>query len=262
MLTINSLDVTSYNGQSLKLTWSIEPTSEIITDYEIDVYRSETTSSGISEYDLIASGISANDYEYVDTSVAQLLNIGRPWFYKLKVINSTTLDNSIQPAEPSYLKDSTPDRIFREIIRQKSIVLNNPRYSGRDFKLIKKRSWGTHCPDCWDETLQRSTNSKCLTCYGTGWLNGYYNSVSIRGMKNPSPKMNQINMFGEWKPSDSLLYMLGDPPLKPRDIVADDDNNLWTVVQVRTIERLGYIIEQNAQLALIAQDDFLYKYLI
>ena len=69
-------------------------------------------------------------------------------------------------------------------------------------------------------------------------------------------------MFGEWKPSDSLLYMLGYPPLKPRDIIVDDNNHLWTIVQVRTIERRGYIVEQNAQIASLAQDELLYKQLL
>lgn len=260
MITINTLDVTSYDGDSLQLSWTIASTTETITDYTVDVYRSESPIEDITQYEHVASGISANVYSYIDTDVYRLLD--RPWFYKLKITNTNTLDISFQPSSPAFLKDETPDRIFREIVRRKGIVLNNSRYSGRDFRIFKKRSWGVHCPLCWDLVLSRSTDSKCLVCFGTGWLNGYYDAVLVRGMKNTAPKINQINMFGEWKPSDSLLYMLGNPPLKPRDIVADDDNNLWTVVQVRTIERLGYIIEQNAQVALIAQDDFLYKNLI
>ena len=260
MLTISTLDITSYDGDSLQLTWTIASTTETISDYTVDVYRAESPVSGMSYYEVVTSGISANDYSYIDTDVEQLLD--RPWFYKLKLTNTSTLATDYQPTAPAFLKDTTPDRVFREIVRRKTIILNNSRYSGRDFRIFKKRSWGTHCSSCWDASLQRSTDSDCLVCYGTGWINGYYNAVAVRGMKNVSPKLSQINMFGEWKPSDSLLYMLGNPPLKPRDIVADDNNNLWTVVQVRTVERLGYIIEQNAQIALIAQDDFLYKNLI
>jgi hypothetical protein len=262
MLTIESLDVTSYDGESLQLSWEFATTSEVISNYGINIFRSESSSIDINDYDVIASGISANDYMYVDGGISQLLDMGRPWFYKLEIVNNYTADVSYQPTLPAYLKDDTPDRVFREIVRRKAIVLNNTRYSGRNFKIFKKRSWGVHCSSCWDPSLQRSTDSKCVTCYGTGWINGYYNPITIRGMKNTSPKLSQINMFGEWKPSDSLLFMLGNPPLKTRDIISDDDNHLWTVVQVRGVERLGYIVEQNAQIALIAQDDFLYKYLL
>lgn len=262
MLLLNHLNVNTYNGQSYSISWEFEPTTDLLTDYTISIYRSESPTPGIDNYSLIASGVNANAYNYIDTSVSQLLDMGRPWFYKLAIINSTNNEVSYQPEPASYIKCSVPDRVFREIVRRKNINLSNTRFSGRDFRIFKRRSWGTHCSNCWDESLQRSTDSNCLVCYGTGWLNGYYSPITVRGMKNPSPKMNQINMFGEWKPSDSLLYMLGYPPLKPRDIVADDDNHLWTVIQIRTVERLGYIVEQSAQLALIAQDDLLYKYLL
>lgn len=262
MLTIESLNVTSYDGESLQLSWEFATTSEVISDYGVNVFRSESTNSGISDYDVVASGISANDYSYIDTGVSQLLDLGRPWFYKLEIINNNTAESTFQPTAPAYLKDGVPDRVFREIVRRKAIVLNNPRYSGRNFKVFKRRTWGIHCSTCWDQSLQRSTDSDCPTCYGTGWINGYYNPVTFRGMKNTSPKLSQINMFGEWKPSDSLLYMLGNPPLKTRDIISDDDNHLWTIVQVRGVERLGHIVEQNAQIALISQDDFLYKNLL
>lgn len=262
MLVLKTLDVSTYNGQSYNLEWDFEPDVEEISDYLVNVYRSESPVDDINRYDLVVSGLSANAYSFIDTSVSQLLDLGRPWFYKLGIYNPAISGISYQPDPAAYLKDEVPDRVFREIVRRKNINLQNPRLSGRDFRVFKRRTWGTHCPDCWDMNLQRSTDSDCTTCVGTGWINGYYDPITIRGMKNTSPKLNQINMFGEWKPSDSLLYTLGYPPLKPRDIVADDNNHLWTVVQIRTVERRGYVVEQNVQIASIAQDDFLYKYLL
>ena len=262
MLIIKSLDISTYDGQSYNVAWEFEPDSDLVSNYEVSIYRSESPTIGIDEYDLVVSGLSANLYNYVDTSISQLLNLGRPWFYKLAITDALTSDVDYQPEPAAYLKDEVPNHVFREIVRRKNINLQNPRFSGRDFRIFKRRTWGTHCSECWDMSLQRSTDSNCTTCYGTGWINGYYDAITIRGMKNSSPKLSQINMFGEWKPSDSVLYMLGYPPLKPRDIVSDDNNHLWTVVQVRSTEHLGHIIEQQAQIASIAQDDFLYKYLL
>jgi hypothetical protein len=262
MLVVNSLDVTTYDGESFAISWDFIEETEVIADYTLGIYRSESPSDSIDEYEIVVSGINANDYSYIDTSIAQLKDYGRPWFYKLGIYDPIEDEISLQPDTAAYLRDEVPDRVFREIVRRKRISMNNTRYSGRDFRVFKRRTWGTHCPDCWDSSLQRSTDSSCTTCYGTGWLNGYYNPVSFRGMKNTSPKLSQINMFGEWKPSDSLLYTLGYPPLKPKDIIADDMDFLWTVVQVRSVERLGYVVEQNAQIALLAQDELLYKQLL
>lgn len=263
MLIVKSLDVSTYDGQSYNIGWEFQPDTDLITDYEVNIYRSESPVDNITQYDVVASGLSANLYNYIDTSITQMLDMGRPWFYKLGIYETTNLSGiSYQPETAAYLKDEVPDKIFREIVRRKKLNINHPRHSGRDFKVVKRRTWGTHCNVCWDDSLQRSTDSNCTTCFGTGWINGYYDPITVRGMKNPSPKLNQINMFGEWKPSDSLLYMLGYPPLKPRDIIIDDNKHLWTVVQVRTIERVGYIIEQIVQIALIAQDELLYKQLL
>lgn len=260
MLILDYLTVTTYDGSSLNISWDFRPDISLISDYKVNIYRAEAPISDINQYDLIASGISANQYMYIDSSVAQLLDIDRSWFYKLGIYEATNSGIiSYQPEQAAYLKNELPDKIFRRIIKQKNLTL---KFSGRNFKVVKKRTWGTHCPDCWDISLQRCTNPNCITCLGTGWINGYYDPISIKGMKNSSPKLNQINMFGEWKTSDSLLYILGFPPLKPKDIIIDDNNHLWTIVQVRTIERLGYIIEQIAQIASISQDELLYKYLI
>lgn len=259
MLILDYLKINTYDGTSINLQWDFKPDISLITDYKINIYRAESPVNDINQYDLIASGINANQYFYNDTTVSQLLDIDRQWFYKLGIYENTNPTNiTYQPDTAEYLKSSIPDRIFRKLIKNKKLGL---KFAGRQFKLIKRRTWGTHCPVCWDLSLQRSTDPNCLTCYGTGWINGYYNPVLINGMKNPSPKLTQINMFGEWKPSDSLFYTLGFPPLKPKDIVVDDNNHLWTIVQVRTVERLGYVIEQIAQLASISQDELLYKYL-
>lgn len=77
-------------------------------------------------------------------------------------------------------------------------------------------------------------------------------------MMNPSPTYNQITMYGEWRPSDSLLTVLDFPPLKTRDVIVDDHGKRWAVRAVKKLERKGFIIEQQAQCSLIAFDDKVY----
>jgi len=78
-------------------------------------------------------------------------------------------------------------------------------------------------------------------------------------MLNPAPKYNQITMFGEWMPHDALFTMLNFPPIRTRDIVIDDRNQRWIVKQIRKTEKLGYVIEYNAQCSLISHDDQIYE---
>ncbi|MBC8410389.1 MAG: hypothetical protein H8E12_16955 [Rhodobacteraceae bacterium] len=113
-------------------------TREDLTLYTLDVYKCEAPSSDITEYELVASGISANAYSYSDTSVSGLANPHREWFYKLEVTNTSTGAKSVTPEPPAYVQDTTAEKTHREILRRKNLALN--RYSGRSLKLLKRRS--------------------------------------------------------------------------------------------------------------------------
>ena len=261
MILLETLDVNSYDLESLDLTWSFKSTpSANFADFKLDVYRCEAPSSDISEYDLIASGISSTAYSYSDTTVSGLQHPQRLWYYKFKIkeySGATVVDTDIQPAVPAYIHDLTDDKFHREILRRKNLVLN--RYSGRTMKLIKHRSWGQHCPECWDEYLYRIKYDECPTCYGTGWVGGYFDPIEFKSLITPSPKYNQINMFGDWRPSDTMLTTVNFPPLQVRDVVVDERNARWMVKAVRTKEIKGFVIEQNIQASLISLEDDVYE---
>ena len=115
---------------------------------------------------MVESGIAASAYVYEDTGVSGLFDPMRTWYYKIKFTEISSLTESLQPEYPAFRKSTTTDKAALEIVRRKSIALE--RYSGRDFFVIKKRTYGTHCTTCWDTVLQRITNDECSTCYGTG----------------------------------------------------------------------------------------------
>ena len=167
MIVLDSLDVNSINLDSLILTWAFKSDpGETFSDYTIDVYRCEAPSSDINEYDLVENGVSATAYSYNDTTVSGLHDPHRTWYYKFKIIDTASSNVSVEPSPPAYIHNITPNRYYREILRRKNKVLN--KFSGRDMTLLKRRSWGQHCTECWDETLFRIKYDDCDTCNGTG----------------------------------------------------------------------------------------------
>jgi len=147
MLTLTSLDITSYDVNKLTLTWDLDDTAEVLSGYSISVYRSENPGiSGLLGFDLVEAGVSATLYNYDDYSISGIFDPMRIWYYKLKFINIASLVESVQPNTPSFRKATTTDKAALEIVRQKGIALN--QYSGRDFFIIKKRTYGTHCSLC------------------------------------------------------------------------------------------------------------------
>lgn len=251
MVTLAKFEITKELNYNI-LSWDFTPDSIIDSGSTMNFYRSENPGNidSLYGYETIASGISPLVRVYNDTTVFGLSDFTRTWFYK------TTIDTTSLTSLPSYVQHSTNDLSVKEIIRRKYLGLS---FSGRLYYLIKQRTWGTHCTKCWDEILQRISNPNCTECYGTGWVGGYFSAIPFVGMTNPSPKYNQIQMYGEWRPSDTMLTMLHYPKLSPKDIIVDDYNNRYIVNQIRLIEKIGFNFEQQAQLSLIAYDDSIYK---
>ena len=259
MLSLTSLTVTTYDVDKLTVTWAFKSTTQSLTDYVIDVYRSETPNTGLGEYTLVGSGISANTPSFDDTTVSGLFHPTRTWFYKLKLTNTVKNTSSILfDATPAHIKSYTVDRYTLEIIRRKKLLLD--RYSGRPVYILRRKTYGTRCSLCWDTTLSRTTNDGDTECYGTGVSGGYFTPLTANALLSTAPKYNQITMFGEWMPSDCMMNLVGVPPVKQGDIVVDDAAKRWSIKSVRSVEKGGVLIEQICQLTLVSPSDIVYQF--
>jgi len=65
--------------------------------------------------------------------------------------------------------------LLRDMIRKEN--LRNMKYAGQHGYLLKRRRWGTLCTVCTDWDTEEVKNAKCPTCYGTGFVGGYFDPV-------------------------------------------------------------------------------------
>jgi hypothetical protein len=234
------------------LSWRVtDATSPVLWD----IYRSEAPGQvgSVDGYDIIASGINLLDGDYYDYTVSGLYDFPRTWYYN--IVASGQFANTV----PIFYGSNQSDYIVAEILYRKALILDDTK-AGRYFRFIKRKTWGTHCTKCWDPVLFRQSDPLCPVCWGTGWVGGYFTAQTFKGMINSDPNYNQITMFGEWRPSDVMLWTLDTPLLNPKDIIVDDNNKRWLVGQVRYVQKYGHIIEQNAQLSLLSTDDVMYSW--
>lgn len=261
MLTLRELNIANLFYDNLYITWEFETTTEDLTKYRLTLYRAEAASSNLNEYAQRATNIPVNQGLFVD-EIENLSHHNRIWYYRVKVVNTETQEEEIFPAldQPAYYYNyQSPDNRYRFIRKRKEQSL---KWIGRPMSLLKKRSWGQRCEIGWDPILQGPSGKRCdeCTCFGTGWLQAYYNPIAFKAVITPNPKINQIQLFGEFMPSDALLSSLNYPPLQPKDVIVDDNNKRWVVEQTRQIEKLGVPLEQISRLSLIHPTDELYQY--
>lgn len=263
MLTLKSLTIKRNIPDSMDLVWVFEDTLEDLSDYVIDVYRSEAHSADLTEYEKVGEAIATDLFFFEDVSLKNLQHGTRTWYYKLNIKNTSTEVESLQPSEPAYVNDVAPNLKYSKILKIKQLGLKS-KYAGREFHLLKRRTWGQRCDVSWDPVLFHKNSDICedCNCWGTGWREGYFKPIAIRGQINAAPKIHDITPWGTFFPSDAILYILNKPPLTPQDIIVDNNNVRYRIERVRSIELLGVPIEQQAQLSRIHPDDEIYEYKI
>jgi hypothetical protein len=210
----------------------------------------------LSDYELLTSGL--NPYTtsyYYDYSVSGISNKFLDWQYVVIISGLTTgLTSQTTPVT------ITPTRLnaAKEIVRRRAIVLN--RKSASKFQILKKRRYGTFCTECGDPILQKTTKSRCGTCYGTGYVGGYYSAITVSGQLNEAPTRQQLVVFGGWHDQDSILYTNTPPILDPDDFVMDVYGRRWVVQSTRTVNMAIFIIAQIVQMRLAEKESDVYLF--
>lgn len=76
MIILDTLTIKQYNPEGLDIFWTFEPTQESLSNYVINIYRSQAPSldNTLGEYERVAENISADTFSYLDTSVKGLVH--------------------------------------------------------------------------------------------------------------------------------------------------------------------------------------------
>ncbi len=261
MVTIDQITVSSYDLTSLLVSWEFYETWESLDPYVLSIYRGKTPQWSESEFELIASGIDAGSVtSYEDTTVSGYLTYKwNDFYYTVVPIKEVTGEVGEVPLPKRF--EYAIDLQAKEILRRKNIALRS-RYGGKPVQILKRKKSGSHCPACWNETLQRRTAERCITCYDTGWTGGYWSPITVQASIGAAPKRTLIELFGEWEPQDTFLRLGAYPIIAPQDVVVDEQNRRWRVIDISPLEKGQYILTQQCRLTRLNATDVIYEYVI
>jgi hypothetical protein len=126
----------------------------------------------------------------------------------------------------------------REIARQHRLRLSIQGGS-RGF-LLKRRRQGPRCTVCVDPATRDTTNSRCPTCYGTGFTGGYYPPVpSVFADLTPGPADERLNAgpTGRSRVQGAQGFVLATPMLSSGDVWVDgvtDERYYIDTIRIRS----------------------------
>lgn len=130
-------------------------------------------------------------------------------------------------------KNAQPRRLRllrRKILRDEYIRLR--RLNGIEYRLLKRRHFGIRCPKCFDPITREVTNSRCLTCFGTSWVGGYFAPITILGTLQPASVKTDISPQTKDDILVERIQLLDFPKVNEGDIlVAKENNTRYLVVQ-------------------------------
>lgn len=264
MPTVRNIRVYTLDRDALTVTWEISETQEDLAQYRVSVWRSE---SAAGPYTRVSMEMNAQDvYDFEDRGV-NLYSKWREFCYRVrltKASDATYVDfGSVDPgkvlngADPGgVISAAPPDLEALEAIRRFDLVLRE--YAGRKVLVLKERTWGQRCPNCWDYLKRRRSKSGCATCYDVGVSGGFFSPMQAAAMKMPGQSAAQLTPIFEMQPNDQVMWFSSKPRLKPRDIVIDIDGRRWRVIAIGKSEKSWALTRQSAQVRMISRDQIEY----
>ena len=80
-----------------------------------------------------------------------------------------------------------------------------------------------HCPDCWDEVLKQVSNTRCKSCFGTGYAGGGYGPVFVTpgSIMENSPQDDKYEKAGMRSEQDMALKLPCEPIFHNGDMFAE-----------------------------------------
>lgn len=238
----------------LLVKWCLAPTAQNLKNLRFFIDRGESpeTLKQINS----PLGIAFNDpYEYLDFT-GLLRNTEKIYYYRIRAVEFNDAgDTPLQTfqTEPFHW-EGEPDLAAMYIIDEHLFAF---RYVyGMPCVIFKKRTEGGRCTECWDTVLKRVTKSNCQTCYGTGFLNGYYPFIEAWMDFNPDPKVVAISEWGERQPSQTDVMFTNYPLMASGDLVVElESNRYWRVSNIRNTEKNRTTILQVMRLDEINRSD-------
>lgn len=261
MLKIETIEVRPISVTLAEITWKIVPTEEPLTLSRFHVLRGESPEGPFVDI----SGPLANTFSHLDR--VNLKSKFNQISWRIRVDHlpsglSETFPNGV-PDESfrfhadleraKFPNDFGPDFIALEIVRRNNLLLR--RNTGRLAAFFPVRTQGQRCVICFDELKKRSSKSQCPGCFGTTFQGGFYNQINVFADFNPDPKAIQISSFGKMEPSQTVLFMSNFPLAKPNDLIVERTDRRWRAIQVNTVTKNRYAVQQLLQVEEIDRSD-------
>lgn len=142
----------------------------------------------------------------------------------------------------------------QDIQRREFLLLR--KFTGVKSYLMKRRTYGLRCSNCWDPKSETVTKDNCRVCFGTSFEGGYFPPIPLFVQYEPTPSSVLKTYFGKFEPNQIGAWTVSVPEIAPDDIlIRTGDWNLYEVGQIQTTELQAVPVRQIMQLKQLSRRD-------
>ena len=285
----------TYPGEVV-IQWDVEPDAGVSGSYIFHVERSGSPEGPWTDIsgpllDTISYQDCVGD-DSVNTEEVNFLALNKEVYYRVRGIDpvstedyseATSLDGvsgfvvttgitgmglTISDAEQNQVspeigvavrpKNNRRKRLLRrKILRDQYLGLRH--FNGVDAKVLKRRHFGTRCTDCSDSLTDHIVIYNCSTCYGTGWVGGFFTPITTYVKMSPAPTRVDATELGNTTQRETKLQMLSYPKIENGDLIVElDMNRRWLVSHVAPTEVHRILTKQTASVNELARNSIEY----
>lgn len=230
--------VLSFDIEFNDIYWEIETTNDDLQEYDFTVERSETETGPFIDI----SGPLIDRFYLRDNSTFQKSH-NRRYFYRVRAKNRLT-GNEVCSQVVSRMGDLPLDA--QEIVRLEHLLWRE--FSGAQFWLFPRRTFGQRCPQCYDRHLEKVVDSKCRACWSTGFSGGYHYPMDFWAQVDTGQNTEQRTIDDHRQTNYFGLRTCNTPNIKPQDLIIDHLNRRFRVISVDSTTRLGKPVHQEVKM--------------
>lgn len=225
------------------IQWSVEDRESALSDLE--VLRSQSPSGPFE----IVAVLERSENCYSDAE-PNLLGLNRNYWYMVKA-NSRLTDSEFALSEPKtyeYELKGHRANMVRKARRDLKIQLE--RLNGVPIIILKRRTFGERCGECFNPLTNDVMYSHCNTCFGTTYVGGYHDPVYTYGKLDPVVIQESISASGPSQSAITGLTITEFPEVDVNDLVVEcRTNRRFKVKQKMQSEGSRIVVHQDLQVS-------------
>lgn len=225
------------------IQWTVEDKASAL--HSVDILRSQSPSGPFS----VIATVDSTEYNYQD-SEPNLLGLTRSYWYIIKANSSFNVNEYVlsEPKTAEYELKGHRAKIARKARRDLKIQLE--RLNGVPIIILKRRTFGPRCTQCYNPTTNDVMFSQCNTCYGTTYVDGYHDPIYTHGKMDPTVVQESIGASGPNEMAMTGLTITEYPVVEINDIIIEaKTNRRFKVMRRISSESSRVLVHQDLQIS-------------